>query len=111
MVARLIGGAVGSATSGEAIVVLVRMSSAGQAVFSISRPGKLAGVADAALMDPGFDPGTPYPESDLLGLGFTLRLVQNFAREVGGSFAIRPEQFILTVPAVEVQADLPVGMP
>ena len=83
----------------------------GQAVFSVARPGALAGVSDAVLLDPGYDPDMPYPDAPLLGLGFTLRLIESLARDVGGRFSIAADAFVLTLPGTLAHADLPAGTP
>jgi hypothetical protein len=37
----------------------------------------------------------------LLGLGFSLRLVRNLARNVGGSLQFQNESLLVTIPAVQ----------
>ena len=111
MISRLIGAALGLATPGEAIAVNLSETAMGSAILSIARPAKLSGVGDTELLDPGFDPDLPYPDAPLLGLGFSLRLVQSLARGVGGRLTISADAFALTLPTVLAHADLPAGTP
>jgi signal transduction histidine kinase len=110
MITRLVGAALGLAKAGETVAVDLSHVG-GQALLSVARPIALAGVGDAALLDPGFDPETPYPDAPLLGLGFTLRLIDSLARDAGGRFTIRADAFVLMLPGTAVPADLPAGIP
>jgi His Kinase A (phospho-acceptor) domain len=111
MTARLIGAVLSLAMSGETISVSLEEAVSGGARMSVARPQKLAGVSDIVLLDPGYDPETPYPDAPLLGLGFTLRLLESLARDIGGRFSISADAFILSLPGVLVHADLPAGTP
>ena len=111
MMTRLIGAALGLAHDGEVVAVRLSQGATGQAVFSVARPGALAGVSDAVLLDPAYDPDMPYPDAPLLGLGFTLRLIESLARDVGGRFSIAADAFVLTLPGALAHADLPAGTP
>ena len=111
MMARLIGAALALAAPGEVVAVSLSEMAAGNTILSVARPTKLAGVSDTVLLDPGYDPELPYPDAPLLGLGFTLRLVESLARDIGGRFSISAEAFVLTLPTVLAQADLPAGTP
>jgi signal transduction histidine kinase len=108
---RLIGAAVGLARARETVAVSLSQAPNGQVLLSVARPKSLAGVSDAVLLDPGYDPEMPYPDAPLLGLGFTLRLIAGLARDVGGRFAITAEAFVVTLPGVLTHADLPAGTP
>jgi signal transduction histidine kinase len=105
IMARLISASLGLAARGETITVA--LTPAPSPVLTVARPVALAGIEDARLLDPAFDPDTPYPDAPLLGLGFTLRLIDNLARGAGGRFAIRPDAFVVTFPAAAILADLP----
>ncbi len=111
MMARLIGAALGLANAGEVIAVDLSETASGQTLLSVARPIALAGVSDAVLLDPGYDPETPYPDAPLLGLGFTLRLIESLARDVGGRLSISAAAFVLTLPGALAHADLPAGTP
>jgi His Kinase A (phospho-acceptor) domain len=106
MSARLISACLGLAASGEAITVDVAYVNA-QPMIAVSRPTALADVTDARLLDPGFDPDMPFPDAPLLGLGFTLRLIDSMARGVGGRFTIRPDAFVIVLPGVDRATGLP----
>ncbi len=111
MIARLIGAALGLAHMGEVVSVNLSETTSGQVLFSVTRPNALAGVSDTVLLDPGYDPDMPYPDAPLLGLGFTLRLIESLARDVGGRFSISATAFALTLPGTRAHADLPAGTP
>jgi hypothetical protein len=111
MMTRLIGAALALARSRETVAVTLSETPSGQAMFSVARPKALVGVSDAVLLDPGYDPETPYPDAPLLGLGFTLRLIEGLARDVGGRFVITPDAFVMTLPGALTRADLPAGTP
>ena len=111
MIARLVGAVIALATPGETIAVSLIETSAARAMLSVARPAKLAGVSVTVLLDPGYEPEMPYPDAPLLGLGFTLRLLDSLARDIGGRFSIAPDAFVLTLPGALMQADLPAGTP
>ena len=103
---RLIGTSLGLAGEGETIAVDLA-SADGTPMLSVTRPAALAGVADAKLLDPAFEADTPYPDAPLLGLGFTLRLIDSLARGAGGRFSIRREAFVLQLQSAHPRARLP----
>jgi signal transduction histidine kinase len=105
MMTRIIGASLGLAAQGETIAV--SLGAQIDPVLTVGRPAVLAGIADATLLDPSFDPDMPYPDAPLLGLGFSLRLIDNLARGSGARFAIRPDAFVLSLPGVQDVADLP----
>ncbi|WP_338331142.1 histidine kinase dimerization/phospho-acceptor domain-containing protein [Rhizorhapis sp. SPR117] len=69
-------------------------------VFALDRPIALRGMAEADMFDPAYGPDGEWPDAPLLGIGFSLRLVQNLARGGGGQFVIENDRFILTLPAM-----------
>ncbi len=109
--ARLIDAALGLAQAGERLTVSLSQAINGQAMLTVGRPHALSGVSDMMLRDPGYDPEMPYPDAPLLGLGFTLRLIDSLARDVGGRLIIRADAFVLTLPGLPHRADLPAGTP
>ena len=111
MMTRMVGAASGLARARETVAVRLTQAPNGQALLSVARPKALAGVSDAVLLDPGYDPEMPYPDAPLLGLGFTLRLIAGLARDVGGRFVIAADAFVLTLPGALAHADLPAGTP
>jgi His Kinase A (phospho-acceptor) domain len=111
MMTRIIGAAIGLARSGETVAVTLSELPSGQASFSVARPKALQGVSDTILLDPNYDPEMPYPDAPLLGLGFTLRLIEGLARDVGGRFRITADAFDIILPGAFVRADLPAGTP
>jgi signal transduction histidine kinase len=111
MMTRLIGAALSLATAGETITVRFSETSFGQPLFSVARPAALDGVSDLMLLDPSYDPETPYPDAPLLGLGFTLRLIAGLARDIGGKLTITAEAFVVTLSGRQANADLPAGIP
>jgi signal transduction histidine kinase len=111
MMTRLIGAALSLVREGESVAVSLSVAVSGQALLSVARPNALVGVSDTVLLDPGYDPDMPYPDAPLLGLGFTLRLIEGLARDVGGRFSITYDAFVLRLPGTRVHADLPAGTP
>ena len=67
--------------------------------LTIDRPRAIAGLDEAALLDPGYSPEGDWPGAPALGLGFALRLVRNLAEAVGGALAIEEARFALHLPA------------
>jgi signal transduction histidine kinase len=111
MMGRLIASALALVEPGESLAVALSHGVAGRAQLSVARPAALAGVAETQLLDPGYAPDMPYPDAPLLGLGFTLRLIEGLARDVGGRLTIGDTAFLLTLPGAQAQADLPAGTP
>jgi hypothetical protein len=66
--------------------------------FQLTLPAKLRELSEEELLGSGPQGGTASP---LLGLGFSLRLVRNLARNVGGGLQFQNESLIVTVPAVQ----------
>ena len=88
--------AVLSATAGgERLAVRVRQKGK-RCAFSISRPQSTMMAAKEDLLDPEFTIG----EADraLLGLGFSLRLVNGLVGIAGGGLEIADDQFTLSMP-------------
>jgi len=108
LMTRLLGASFGFAAEGEAIAVAL-FEKDGATVFTVGLPLALAGVGRGDLLDPGFSPDAPFPDAPLLGLGFTLRLIDSVARGAGGRFAIGPASFAVTLPGRVAASDLPVG--
>ena len=69
--------------------------------FQLTLPSKLSGMTEHELL--GSEPITvaEIGGSPLLGLGFSLRLVRNLARNVGGSLHFQNESLLVTIPAVQ----------
>lgn len=111
MMGRLIGSLLALAEADEILAITMSHGAAGQAQLSVARPAALSGVDKAVLLDPGYAPDTPYPDAPLLGLGFTLRLIEGLARDVGGRLAIGDAAFLLSLPGIAARADLPAGTP
>ena len=111
MIGRLVASALALAEPGEALAVALSHGGGGRVVLSVARPMALTGVDRALLLDPSYAPDMPYPDAPLLGLGFTLRLIEGLARDVGGRLSIGDAAFLLTLPGAHAQADLPAGTP
>lgn len=96
LVARLMATALAAARPGERLGVAIA-TVGGEAVLTVDRPAAFAGRSAEALYalgDPDEAEGAP-----LLGTGFTLRLIRNLAREVGGALAIERGRLTLRLPA------------
>ena len=105
MFARLLAGTIGLAGEGETIAVRLALAPAPRALrLSLDRPQAIAGLDEAALLDPGYSPDGDWPGAPALGLGFALRLVRNLAEAVGGRLEMEPDRFLLTLPAEDKAA-------
>lgn len=100
IVRRLITAMTAAAGVGE-LLKIDSATSAGGVALRFSRPMSLAGRDERALLDPSFGPEGNWPDAPLLGLGFTLRLIGNLAREFGGRFAIEDDAFMLHLPGAQ----------
>ena len=69
--------------------------------FRLTLPSKLAGLSEEELLGSGPVTNTPVGGSPLLGLGFSLRLVRNLARNVDGNLHFQNESLLVTLPAVQ----------
>jgi hypothetical protein len=72
--------------------------------FQLGLPTNLAGRSDDELLGTGpvsNEEAQNDAASPLLGLGFSLRLVRNLARKVGGDLRFQKESLLLTIPAVQ----------
>ncbi|HEY0314731.1 MAG TPA: HAMP domain-containing sensor histidine kinase [Sphingomonas sp.] len=99
MMGRLVAGAASLASEGETIRADMVLAPEGGIALTVDRPARLAGLAEAALLDPGFGPEGDAPDAPLLGLGFSLHLVRRLAATAGGTLAIEPDHFLLRLPA------------
>ncbi|MGQ0560137.1 MAG: sensor histidine kinase [Sphingosinicella sp.] len=102
MVSRLLAAAIGVANPGETIATRLFVEHrAGRPMLclQVTRPGAIAGLTDADLLDPGYSPEGDWPDAPVLGLGFALRLVRNLAEAAGGSLLIGPTEIQLYLPA------------
>jgi signal transduction histidine kinase len=68
--------------------------------FVLTLPQKLREMEEAELFGLGPSSVDDASEAPLLGLGFSLRLVRNLARNVGGDLRFYNEALILMLPAV-----------
>lgn len=72
--------------------------------FMVKRPAALQGYDEQALLDPGFNLQGEWPNSPVLGLGFTLRLVRNLASAINGQLEIKSDYFVILLPSEESQS-------
>ena len=108
MFARLLAGTIGLAGEGETIAATMALAPRGERAMlrlAIDRPAAIAGVDEAALLDPGYSPDGDWPGAPALGLGFALRLVRNLAEAVGGALVVDDERFALYLPAAAPSAE------
>lgn len=100
LVARLIATILAIAQPGERLRVQVAARSR-NARLTITRPrGLLDGNDDAAL---AIDPAPHRDEGPLLGQGFTLRLLRNFAEALGGRLGVDADRLTLRLPLAQPQ--------
>jgi hypothetical protein len=69
--------------------------------FQLTLPQKLAGLSEDEMLGAGPAGTESLAASPLLGLGFSLRLVRNLARNVGGSLQFQNESLLVLVPAIQ----------
>ena len=101
MFTRLLGAAIGLAREGETIsagMAAAPLGGRSMLCFAIDRPKAIAGLEEAAMLDPGYSPEGDWPGAPALGLGFALRLVRNLADAMGGGLIIDSERFSLYLP-------------
>ena len=111
MFARLLAGTIGLAAAGEEIKASLDLAQRGERAMlrlALDRPASIAGMDEAALLDPGYSPDGDWPGAPALGLGFALRLVRNLAEAVGGALAVGEAGFALYLPAL-VPVEQPAG--
>ncbi|MEG3164089.1 HAMP domain-containing sensor histidine kinase [Sphingomonas sp. PB2P19] len=96
LVGRLLAALVSACDRGERIGIAATVA-AGQVTLSVDRPQALAAhAADTAF---SIDVEDEVEGAPLLGTGFTLRLVQNLAGELGGGLTIDANRLTLRLPA------------
>jgi hypothetical protein len=108
MFARMLAATIGLAGEGETIAATMSLGQIGSQKMlrlSIDRPRAIAGLDEAALLDPGYSPEGDWPGAPALGLGFALRLVRNLAEAVGGALKVGTERFSLYLPPHEPPAE------
>lgn len=99
MIRRLLSSVLGLAVMGDSTDIGLSETS-GRIVLTISRPAVLDGRDERALLDPAYGPEGEWPDAPILGLGFTLRLVANLARETGAKLELGDDAFRLVLPPV-----------
>ena len=102
MFARLLSAAIIACDNGEKLSADLRTRIGVQPmnIFTLSRPTKIREIAEDQLLDPSQGVDGEYRDAPLLGLGFSLRLVGNLARNASGSLDITDDKIALTLPAV-----------
>jgi signal transduction histidine kinase len=104
MFARMLAATIGLAAEGETIAATMGLAEIGAGkmlCLAIDRPRAIAGLHEAALLDPGYSPEGDWPGAPALGLGFALRLVRNLAEAVGGTLTVGDQRFALYLPPHE----------
>jgi signal transduction histidine kinase len=94
---RLLAAVLAVAESGETLLLGAQRAGADVRLF-LTRPGSLDDLSSEQLYETA-DAARDGATAPLLGLGFGLRLVRQLAEAMGGSFAIEPHRFTLTLPA------------
>jgi signal transduction histidine kinase len=99
MIRRLLASVLGLASMGDSAEISLSDTPEG-IVLTISRPAVLDGRDERALLDPAYGPEGEWPDAPILGLGFTLRLIANLAREAGAKLKLGDDAFRLILPPV-----------
>lgn len=94
---RLLSTVIGLSAAGEIISASLG-TGRGHIMFAIDRPMVMTGQSERDLLDPTYGPAGDWPDAPALGLGFTLRLISNTARAVGGKLVIDDDSFSLWLP-------------
>ncbi|MFD1787100.1 sensor histidine kinase [Sphingomonas floccifaciens] len=96
IVSRLLGAAIGAAAMGETVAVRTLPAGTGRIALALTRPRAFDAHPGEAILSVD-DEDSP---ASLLGVGFSLRLVRNLARAVGGALDIGDSELTLHLPAV-----------
>jgi signal transduction histidine kinase len=105
MARRLLASVMGLLDKGDT-ASLSLVGGAGGVILAISRPAALAGRDERALLDPAYGPDGEWPDAPILGLGFTLRLIANLARETSAKLTLGEDTFQLLLPPVGARHEL-----
>ncbi|MBN2971747.1 HAMP domain-containing histidine kinase [Roseomonas aeriglobus] len=97
IVSRLLGTAIGAAMMGEEIAVHADAEAGGRVAISVTRPHAFDAYPGDRILSVD-DEDSP---ASLLGVGFSLRLVRNLARAIGGAFDIGERAMTLHLPAAD----------
>ena len=95
LLGRFTDAVLGAASPGEHLVLRIR-SEGGRCAVAMTRPRATVLAARQDLLDPEFTIGQA--DRAVLGLGFSLRLVNGLAELAGGAFDIDDERFTLFIP-------------
>lgn len=107
LVGRFLGAVVEVAARNELIEgALTDVPEAHQLKLEVARPQSIYGAPESTLLDPGYSPEGEAPDAAMLSFGFSLRLVANFARELGGNLVIGQDSLALLLPAAVAEGDL-----
>ncbi|MFC3713311.1 sensor histidine kinase [Sphingoaurantiacus capsulatus] len=98
-VRRLLAALIAVAESGETLLLGVQRAGGALRLF-VTRPSALDDLPPDRLLDTATVAGD-VSAAPLLGLGFGLRLVRQLGEAMGGTFAIEPQRFTLTLPGAE----------
>ena len=103
---RLLASVIMGCEAGEALSgrFSTEIGAVAQNRFQLTLPSKLASLTEEQLLGSGPATIAAIGGSPLLGLGFSLRLVRNLARNVGGSLHFQNESLLVTIPAVQDDA-------
>ena len=99
LVERLLAALLTQMSAGETLTIAATAEPGDRLAIDMSRPARLADWTDDALRDPAADADTS-GAAMLVGLGFSIRLVEQLAERLGGSLAIGAERFRLLLPAL-----------
>ncbi|KQN26379.1 hypothetical protein ASE86_09705 [Sphingomonas sp. Leaf33] len=97
IVSRLLGAAIGAAMMDEEIAVHADAEAGGRIAISVTRPHAFDAYPGDRILSVD-DEESP---ASLLGIGFSLRLVRNLARALGGAFDIGDRAMTLHLPAAD----------
>ena len=103
---RLLASVIMGCEAGEALSgrFSTEIGAVAQNRFHLTLPSKLMNLTEEQLLGSGPATTASIGGSPLLGLGFSLRLVRNLARNVGGSLHFQNESLLVTIPAVQDDA-------
>jgi len=81
----------------------------GRLMIGFDRPGRLKGLEEHEMLDPGYGSDGDWPDAPLLGLGFSMRLIRSLAQGQGGALHIESERILLELPVADAVAGNGIG--
>jgi signal transduction histidine kinase len=98
LIERLLSSVVGISARDEVIAARLSASVGGSVEFSVSRPIRLAGRSNDALLDAPIGADSEPRDQPSLGFGFSMRFIDSLSRAVGGRLRVDSRTLSLILP-------------